>query len=150
MRIEDNIGIYQINILDDESNESYVGEFRVKCILSPLDLLAIDRDFRELLGPVNPIMASGDANNIAFALSQLRHRVLAYPPFWKGEVYDGGHLPKKVLYAILDASIEVQEKFKKERQEEMAKIQARLVKQVKAGKIKKKVAEETDLTNEEE
>ena len=34
--------------------------------------------------------------------------------------------------------------------EEMAKIQARLVKQVKAGKIKKKVAEETDLTNEEE
>jgi hypothetical protein len=150
MRIEDNIGIYQINILDDESNESYVGEFRVKCILSPLDLLAIDRDFRELLGPINPIMASGDANNIAFALSQLRHRVLAYPPFWKGEVYDGGHLPKKVLYAILDGSIEVQEKFKKERQDEMAKIQARLVKQVKAGKIKKKVAEETDLTNEEE
>jgi hypothetical protein len=150
MRIEDNIGIYQINILDDESNESYVGEFRVKCILSPLDLLAIDRDYRELLGPINPIMASGDANNIAFALSQLKHRILAYPPFWKGDSWDGGHLPKKVLYSILDHSIEVQDKFKKDRQDEMAKIQSRLVKQVKTGKIKKKVAEETELTNEEE
>lgn len=150
MRIEGNVGVYVISELDDESNESYVGEFRVKCILSPLDLLAIDRDYRELLGPVNPIMASGDANNIAFALSQLKHRVLAYPSFWKGESYDGGHLPKKVLYAILDRSIEVQDKFKKERQEEMAQIQARLTKQVKTGKIKKKVAEETELTNEEE
>jgi hypothetical protein len=150
MRIEDNVGVFTISEVSDETNETYIGEFKVKLILSPLDLLAIDRDYRELLGPVNPIMASSDANNIAFALSQLRHRILSYPSFWKGNSYDGGHLPNNVLYAILDASIEVQDKFKKARQDEMAKIQAKLTKQVKSGKIKKKAQEESELTENEE
>lgn len=150
MRIEDNIGIFTISELDDETNETFIGEFKVKVILSPLDILGIDRDYRELIGAVNPIMASNDANNIAFALSQLRHRILSYPAFWKGGEYDGGHLPKKVLYKILDDSIACQDKFKKDKQDEMEKIRKNLTKQVKAGKIKKKVAEETELTDEEE
>lgn len=148
MRIEDNIGVFSISELDGESNESYVGEFKVKLILSPLETLAIDRDYRELIGPINPLMASNDANNIAFALSNLKHRILAYPSFWKGSGYDGGHLPKSVLYKILDLSIECQDKFKQLKQEEMNKIQKRLTQQMKTNKIKKKTQEETELNEE--
>ena len=150
MRIEDNVGIFTISELDNETNETFIGEFRVKVILSPLDILSVDRDYRELIGAINPIMASNEANNIAFALSQLRHRILAYPSFWKGDGYDGGHLPTKVLYKILDDSIACQDKFKKDKQDELEKIRKNLTKQVKAGKIKKKVVEETELTDEEE
>ena len=145
MRIEDNVGVFTISELDGESNESYVGEFKVKLILSPLETLAIDRDYRELIGPVNPIMASSDANNIAFALSNLKHRVIAHPPFWKGNGYDGGHISKNVLYVILDRSIELQDLFKKNKQAEMDKIQKRLTDQVKKGKIKKQALEEAEL-----
>lgn len=150
MKIEDNVGIFTISELDQEMNQTLIGEFKVKLTLSPLDILAIDRDYRELLGPVNPLMATGEANDIAFALSQLKHRVLSSPSFWKGLGFDGGHLPKNVLYSVLDKSIELQDMFKKQKQDEMEAIQARLIDQVKNGAIKKKVEEDTDLTEDDE
>jgi hypothetical protein len=149
MKIENNIGVFTVSELDPETNETYIGEFRVKLILSPLETIAIDRDYRELIGAVNPFMANSEANNLAFALSQLKHRVISSPSFWKGESYDGGHLPKKVLYSILDMSLEVQDKFKKQREDEMEAIRQKLTEQVKKGQIRKKAENEEELTENE-
>lgn len=149
IKIENTTGIFTISEFDAETNETYIGEFKVKVVLSPMDILSIDRDYRELIGSVSPLMASSDANNVAFALSQLRHRVIGYPMFWKGSGYDGGHLPKNVLYAILDASLEAQERFKDMRQKELEKIQKKLTKQVKENKIKKKLDEQEELSENE-
>jgi hypothetical protein len=150
MRIEDNIGIFTISVKDPDSMQTYIGEFKVKLILDPLELLAIDRDFRELIGPVSPLMAGQEANNIAFALSQLKHRVIHAPAFWKGYGYDGGHLPKEVLYAVLDDSLKVQEKFKKQKLDEQEALVKKLTAQVRKGAIKKTAPEETPASDEDQ
>ena len=148
MKIEDNMGIFVISEFDEEENQTYIGEFKVKLILSPLDILASDRDYRELIGNTNPFMATNDATNIAFALSQLKYRIVSAPVFWEASTgYRAGHVPKRILYSVLDKSLELQERFKRSKKEEMEKIQSKLAEQITKGEIRKKVEGDTELTD---
>lgn len=150
MKIEDSTGIFTISELDEETNETYIGEFKVKLVLSPLDILSIDRDYRELVGTTNPFLATNDATNIAFALSQLKYRITSAPYFWEAKItnYRAGHVPKKILYSVLDKTLELHDMFKKNRKEELDKMQSRLVEQITRGEIKKTTEEDTELTEE--
>ena len=65
-----------------ENGETYSGQFVFKALLTPGDLVAIDRDYRDILGPISPNLASPEAYNIAFAGANLKHRIVKSPAFW--------------------------------------------------------------------
>ena len=53
--IESNLGNWEIKV-DGDINGTYMGHFKFKCYLTPLQQIAANREFRELLG-TNPSVA---------------------------------------------------------------------------------------------
>ena len=112
--IEGNTATWEINTQGDILG-LYSGQFRFRCYLTPSQRLSASRDYRELLGP-NPSVALQTDDNLAFALSQLKHRILSSPPFWSSSLATtgiAGDLPDDVvIMKVLDASIEAELRFK--------------------------------------
>lgn len=92
----------------------YTGNFKFKCYLTPSEKLAAGRAYRELLGS-NAALAFKSEDNLAFALSQLRYRIISAPPFWNSAIGvdgQGGDIPdEKVLDAILEAAMSSELKY---------------------------------------
>jgi hypothetical protein len=105
--IEGNTATWEIR-LDGDINGTYMGQFRFKCFLSPTQKLAASREYRQLLGE-NPTLALTHEDNLAYALSQLKHRVISAPPFWTSTAQQSGmsgDIPdENVIMAVLDAAI---------------------------------------------
>src|ERR1700681_2088031 len=78
--IEGNTCTWDISMSGD-IHGLYTGQFRFRCYLTPTARLAASRDYRSLLGE-NPTLALQHDDDLAFALSQLKHRVISAPPFW--------------------------------------------------------------------
>jgi len=93
---------------------TYIGTFRFKCFLTPTETLAASRDYRELLGP-NAILAFKNEDDLAFALAQLRYRIVSAPPFWTSAVgvnsYQGDIADAEVIHMVLEAAIAAQLKY---------------------------------------
>lgn len=94
---------------------TYSGVFEFRCFLTPSQHLAAGRERRDLLGK-NAILADNDENFYAYALTQLKYRVISAPPFWDsskkiGE-YSGDIPDMEVLSEILDAAISSEVMYK--------------------------------------
>lgn len=139
---------YNLNLVGDKTKQTYMGNFQIKCILSPLDQISADKIYRELLGD-NLIHASPSAKNIAFALSQLKVRIeKPYPPFWESQDFPGSHIPdQNILFDLLNKAIEYQEEFESQKAEEYQKMQDRLQNAIKNKEIEPE-REEIDPTEE--
>ena len=128
---------FTINVVGKHSKDSYMGTFKVKCLLSPLEEIAADKRYRDLLG-ANSHLAQEHIRQQAFALSQLEQRVIEMPAFWENDTLPGGHIKDvNVLLAVLDRSIEAQEKYIETKENELKERQARLTKKIKTKKIEK-------------
>lgn len=112
--IEGNTATWDISIEGDIQG-TYTGTFRFKCFLTPTQRLAASREYRELLGN-NPTLATEHEDNLAFALSQLKYRILSSPPFWTSQNANmPGDLPdENVIDAVLEAAIGAELKYKKQ------------------------------------
>ena len=154
MIIEGSQATFEIAVQDNVTMTSYMGPFKVKCFLTPLETIRADRIYRELIGPVNSVMAADQARTYAFAISQLAVRVINSPDFFKNpEQPDlaGGHLPESVLIKILDMAIDAESEFRDQQKKKFEETQKRLVKKYKSNKIKKRVeAEDEEEPVEEE
>lgn len=147
MIFDGTIASFEITTHDDLTFESYFGSFKVKCFLSPLEIIRTDRIYRELIGPVNSMMAGEDAKTFAFAISQLSVRVVDSPEFFKNSQnpeLNGGHLPQKVLVDILNKAIDAETKFREDQKKKYEDTQKRLTSKIKSGKIKKKLDDEQE------
>lgn len=149
-RFEGSKAFFEYSNIGDRSNTTFMGEFCVKCVMSPLDHLKADRLYRELIGSVNPHLASQEAKNFAFALSQLKQRVLEAPDFFKHSEIDGGHLDSNVLIDIINSAIEAEEEYKDQQDEKTKKIQELLTKRIKSKEIEPEPDAEEAITDEEE
>lgn len=149
-RFEGSKAYFDYQGVGSKTNETYLGEFCVKTILSPLDYLKVDRLYRELLGSVNPHLASKEAQNYAFALSQLRQRIVEAPAFFKNKELDGGHLDSNVLVDIINKAIDAEEEYKKQQDAKIKQMQEILTKRIKNKEIKKEEEIETLEGTEEE
>jgi hypothetical protein len=92
------------------SRTTYEGAFRVKGGLSPYDELSASRDLRALLGE-HGVQATDHEVNLAYALSQLRYRILEAPLFWteKGrDGYGGADIDDNVLITVLNMAGEAE------------------------------------------
>lgn len=131
-------------------NGTYVGTFRARLYLTPLQQLSASRDERALLG-VNPALAEEHTAFLAYALAQLRYRLVSSPPFWHGanpnsEGYGGDLADESIISLVLDFAISAQEKHKnilKKRKEDAIKKSLAIGEQVlKQQALDAKVAEE--------
>lgn len=111
--IEGNTATWDMRV-DGTIHGTYVGAFRFKCYLSPLQQIAADRERRELLG-AQPFAASEHESFLAYALTQLKYRIVTAPPFWASQnpaTLDGDIADENVIAAVLDAALGAEMKYK--------------------------------------
>lgn len=128
---------FSVNIIGRHSKDSYMGTFRVKCLLSPLEEIAADKRYRELLGD-NSHLATEHVRRQAFALAQLEQRVMEMPPFWESDFIPGGHIKDdNVILDILDMAVEAQQKYIESKEKELEERRKSLTRKIKKKKIEK-------------
>lgn len=127
---------FTVSVIGKQSGETFQGSFKVKCFLSPIDVIKADRFYRELLGSITPHLATSEAQNMCFALSQLKYRTLKSPSGWKNEEIDGGHLDMNIVIEVLNNAIKAQEMYQKQSKQRLEKLQKQLTKDIKEEKIK--------------
>ena len=132
------------------NGETYMGTFVFKALLTPMDTIAIDRDYRELLGPVSPNLASRDTYNVAFAAANLKHKIAKSPSFWTDgvensfpgtQIKGGEDLIGHVMEASYLAETLYKDGLKKRHEEALKKIQAGLEKIQKDAELEEELAE---------
>jgi hypothetical protein len=108
----------------------YVGTFKVKPKLSPIEVLDCDRDRRELLGsPKNDEQVGGDATNLAICLSQLKARVTDAPSWYKDSF--GLRLDfhdTNVIYDLFKEVVAIETKWKADLKKAAEEAKAKLLK----------------------
>jgi hypothetical protein len=93
-------------------NGTYIGTFRFRCFLTPIQKIDADREYREVLG-VNPTMADENVSLLSYALTQLKYRVLESPPFWRTGAHLEGDLPdEEIITEVLNAAIGAEVKYR--------------------------------------
>lgn len=93
---------------------TYAGAFKFRCYLTPLQQIAAERERRELLG-AHGLYAQEHESFLAYALTQLKHRIVAAPPFWTSQSpasMAGDIADENVIAAILDAALGAEIKYK--------------------------------------
>lgn len=113
IKIEGNSATWDMR-LEGNIHGTYVGAFRFKCYLSPLEQIAADRERREILGP-QPFAAPEHESFLAYALTQLKYRIVSAPPFWTSEnpaKLSGDIADENIVAAVLDAALGSEMKYK--------------------------------------
>jgi hypothetical protein len=94
---------------------TYTGTFVFRCFLDPIRQLQAGREYREYLGK-HAVLATEVDDNLSFALSQLKHRILKAPPFWTSTIQDSGiagNLPDlNIIVLILQAAMRAENLYK--------------------------------------
>jgi hypothetical protein len=111
---------FKIAQVGDRSRTTYEGPFRVKSALSPFDELSAGRDMRALLGE-HGVQALDHEANIAYALAQLRYRIVECPLFWtekSREGYGGAELDSNIILNVLTMAVEAEVADRKRLKEE--------------------------------
>lgn len=98
--------------LEGDIAGTYAGTFKFRCYLTPMQKIAANREMRELLG-AHATMAPEHESNLAFALTQLKHRIVSAPPFWTSVTsgMSGDIADANVILAVLDAAYAAELKY---------------------------------------
>lgn len=100
---------------DAQTGGTYTGRFVFRCFLTPTQSLQAGRDYRELLGQYGTMITEAEGS-LAFALAQLRQRVLKAPPFWTSPLQDAGYAGNigdtGIISIVLDFAIRSENLFK--------------------------------------
>lgn len=135
MRIEDGYGYFDINMVGEHSNSTYMGNFKCKALLSPLEQIRADKLYRDLLGQ-NSHLSSNHVSQLAYALAQLSVRLVEWPPFWENNGLNGGHVKdESVILQVLELSLEAAALYVEEKQKEMIEKQEILANLIRKKKI---------------
>lgn len=151
--LENNKALYEIDQVGDIGG-SYKGVFEFRCFLNPIQYIAADREYRDLLGK-NPALSDPHADSLAYALIQLKYRIIKAPPFWHSDdsVIPGGAIPDRdIISLILAAATEAEVKFRKsllDKQEESVNKLKAIIEKRKADAEVEEELEELDRQNEE-
>lgn len=116
--LDGNEATWRINA-EGEINGKYIGTFKFRCFLTPSQRISANREYREMLGG-NPTLVSVHESNLAYALTQLKYRVLSCPPFWEGESEDdmkGDVADDNIITLVLNAAIAAEVKYRNQLKE---------------------------------
>lgn len=119
--IEGSEAVWVMPRTDGELGGTYTGVFRFRCFLDPLKELQAGREYRELLGTF-ATQATDTESKLAWALSQLKHRIIKAPPFWTSTLQDSGYAGNigdmGILTLVTDAAFRAEVLFKAKIQKE--------------------------------
>ena len=122
--IADNIATWKIKMEGDIAG-TYVGTFKFKCFLSPMQMLSAGKEYRKMLGEHHLTAPTHEAN-LAYALIQLKYRIVSAPPFWTSTLQDstieGDVADIEVIMQVLDAAMNAEILFKDEIREQKDKL----------------------------
>jgi hypothetical protein len=134
--------------LEGDIHGTYVGAFRFKCYLSPLQQIASNREYREILGP-NPSFASEHESFLAYALTQLKYRIVSAPPFWASQnpaSISGDIADENIISAVLDAALGSEIKYKSQ----LKKKKLEAIARAKAATEKLMKGDDSDVDEDED
>lgn len=101
--------------MDGNLGGTYTGRFVFKCFLLPTATLQAAREYRDLLGSL-AVQATDAESDLAFALTQLKHRIISSPPFWSSTLQESGIAGNigdlNVIASVLDAALRAESQFK--------------------------------------
>lgn len=151
MEFVDDKAIFKINVIGAKTKQTFMGAFKVKPMLSPIEIITADKRYREILGN-NAHLASEHVRQLAFALTQLEQLIIEAPPFWfEDEMIGGGHITDlNVVLHVLDKAIEAQELYKEKQDKEFEESKERLSKMIINKTLVKQNEEQEPITKEEE
>jgi|ERR1700677_1360796 len=99
---------------------TYTGTFTFRCFLTPLQRIAIGREQRALLGESRAFIDTPDYEMeafLAYALTQLKYRIIKAPPFWAtsgiNKSHEGDIPDENVIQQILDAATDAELIYKR-------------------------------------
>jgi hypothetical protein len=127
---------------------TYQGVFQFRTVLSPIQQIEADRDFRELLG-ANASFATTHVENLAYTLAQLRQRIIKAPPFWDDGLskFKGSHIrDEEILQAVYEAAVMAETKFrnqlKEKHKESIERLKAFIERQEEEERLEAELAQE--------
>lgn len=123
---------------------TYMGTFVFRCILTPMQQIDADRDYRDLLGK-NAEFANTMVESFAYAVSQLKQRVIQAPPFWSETLsrFPGSQVKdSEVLDAVLQAAVESEVKYRQQLGEKHAQALDKLKLHIKQQKEAEEIEKE--------
>jgi hypothetical protein len=112
IRLDGSTAYWDINYTG-EVEGTYLGTFTFRTSISPIQEIEADRNYRELMG-VNPDSSSVRIQNLAFALTQLKQRIISAPPFWADNSLYGGSSVKdtEVIEMVYQAALLAEVKYR--------------------------------------
>jgi len=138
---------------------TYQGVFQFRTVLSPIQQIEADRDFRELLG-ANASFATTHVENLAYVLAQLRQRIIKAPPFWDDGLskFKGSHIrDEEIIQAVYEAAVIAETKFrahlKEKHKASIERLKAFIERQEEEDRLESELEEKeendnTDLNND--
>ena len=127
---------FQISMEAASNRATYKGSFKVKCILSPLDVINADALYRKLLGTTNPNFASDYVGSLSYALAQLKYRIIDSEAWFKNNTdIHGSHTDDAILLHIFDEAVECESDYRAGIEEKYQKAKQAVVEAVDKGTL---------------
>jgi hypothetical protein len=117
-----------MNFVGSKTMNTYMGTFECRCLLPAGEYVKSNRDFVSMVG-VSP---DNDATRIAYALIQLKYRLIKKAPFWisEGDIMDGSHIEDyNLIMHLHKACMEAEKTYKDMMKDQFDKNKDRLAKQ---------------------
>lgn len=119
--IEGSTATWNMPRIEGSLGGTYVGSWTFRCFLDPIRQLQAGKEYRSLLGEL-AAQASSVEEELAFALIQLKYRVIKAPAFWTSTLNEDGYSGNigdlNVIGVVLDAAMRAQNLFKEKIQKE--------------------------------
>ena len=113
--ITGNIATYVMPPTSSEILGTCTGTFQFKTYLTPLEEIQAGKELRALLGDLGS-QASEKEIDCAFALVQLKYRVIKSPPFWSSTLQDSpysGNIPDgNIIGMIINKAMRAETMYK--------------------------------------
>lgn len=145
IRIDGPTALWDINFTGAIEG-SYLGTFRFRTSITPLQEIDADKNYRELLG-THPDSAPIRIQNLAYALTQLKQRVIEAPPFWAdNSLYPGSSVKdaeviELVYQAAMLAEIKHRNALKARQLEAIEKLRSKLQDQQEKARTEQELRE---------
>ena len=125
--IENNVASWELKT-EGILSGTYQGIFKFKCYLDPLEQIRSNREYRELIGP-NHLTLPEHESFLAYAITQLKYRIISAPPFWSSTQPTSGYsgnladenVISEVLTAAMDSELLYRKKLKQKKDEALEK-----------------------------
>ncbi len=116
MIIENGVATWNLHQQGDISG-LYTGTFKFRCFLSPMQQIAAGKEYRNILGESH-LTAPEFESNLAYALTQLKYRIISAPPFWtstlQNSTIEGDIADANIIMTILDAATTAELQYRDE------------------------------------